>query len=136
MATDVGADVVTHFRTDDLADAAADASPGARTVARTNRATLEDAHHSTLTTTLVNTFFSANFGTIINPIASADDAAVTCSHRTAFNHPETDVLRRQSPTVHGAHDAAVGRTHYFAFSGTDAKKNGETDHRPDGLYEG
>ena len=56
VATDVGADVITHFRTDDLADAAPDSSPGARTVSRPDRTALEDANHTTLTTTLINTF--------------------------------------------------------------------------------
>ena len=135
MATDVGSYVVTNKRTDDLADAAADSSPGARTVSSTNRATLEDANHSTFTTTLVNTFERPDVRAVVTTLASADDAAVACSHRIANNHPETDVLRRQSATVHGAHDAAFRRTHYFAFSGTDAKKNGETYHRTDGLYE-
>ena len=51
LATDLGSHIITHFRTDDLADAAADSSPGARTVASTNRATLADANHTTLTTT-------------------------------------------------------------------------------------
>ena len=136
MAADVRADVITHFRTDDLADAAADSSPGARTVARPDRTTLEDAHHSTLTTTLINTFERTHFRAVVNTVARADDAAVTCSHRLAVNHPETDVLRRQSAAVHGAHDAAFRGTHYFTFSGTDPKKNGETYHRTDGLYEG
>ena len=136
MATDVGADVVTHFRTDDLADAAADASPGARTVSRTDRPTLEDANHSTLTTTQFYAFERTHFRAVVPTLARADDAAVTCSHRLAVDNLETDVLRRQSATVHGADDAAVGGTHYFAFGRTDPKKNGETDHRADGLYEG
>ena len=135
MAADLGADVITHFRTDDLAHAAADSSPGAGTVARTNRATLEDAHHSTLTTTLINTFERTDVRAVVVTFASADDAAVTCSHRITYNHPETDVLRRKPATVHGADDAAVGETHYFAFGRTDPKKNGETYHRTDGLYE-
>ena len=136
MATDVGADVATNFRTDDLADAAADPSPGARTVSSTNRATLEDANHSTLTITQFYAFFYSNFRAVVTTVARADDAAVTCSHRLAVNHPKTDVLRRQSPTVHGADDAAVGGTHYFAFSGTDAETDRAADHRTDGLHEG
>ena len=135
MAADLGADVITHFRTDDLAHAAADSSPGAGTVARTNRATLEDAHHSTLTTTLINTFERTDVRAVVVTFASADDAAVTCSHRITYNHPETDVLRRKPATVHGADDAAVGGTHYFAFSGTDAQADRAADHRADGLYE-
>ena len=136
MAADVGADVVTHFRTDDLADAAADASPSAGTVASTHRATLEDANHSTLTTTQFYAFERTHFRAVVPTLASADDAAVTCSHRLAVDNLETDVLRRKPATVHGADDAAVGGTHYFAFGRTDPKKNGETDHRADGLYEG
>ena len=136
MATDVGADVITHFRTDDLADAAPDSSPGARTVSRPDRTALEDANHTTLTTTLVNTFERAHVRAVVTTLESADDAAVTCSHRIAYNHPKTDVLRRQSAAVLRADDAAVGGTHYFAFGRTDPKKNGETDHRADGLYEG
>ena len=135
MATHIGSHIITHKRTDDLADAAADSSPGARTVARTDRTTLEDAHHSTLATTQFYAFFNSNVRAVVPTLASADDAAVTCSHRLAYNHPQTDVLRRQSATVHGADDAAVGGTHYFTCGGTDAKKNGETDHRTDGLYE-
>ena len=135
MATDVGADVIANFRTDDLADAAPDSSPGAGTVSRTHRATLEDAHHSTLTSTLINTFFGSNFGAVVDTVARADDATEPCSHRITVNHPKTDVLRRQSAAFHGADDAAVGGTHYFAFGRTDPKKNGETDHRTDGLYE-
>ena len=135
MAADVGADVVTHFRTDDLADAAADASPGARTVSRTNRAALEDANHSTLTTSQFYAFERADVRAVVTTLASADDAAVTCSHRIAYNHPKTDVLRRQSAAVLRADDAAVGGTHYFAFGRTDPKKNGETYHRTDGLHE-
>ena len=53
---DAGADVITHFISNNLADAAADASPGARTDSRPDRTTLEDANHTTLTTTLINTF--------------------------------------------------------------------------------
>ena len=135
VATDVGADVVTHFRTHNLADAATYTSPGARTDSRPDRTALEDANHSTLTITLRDTFFGSNFRAVVPTLASADDAAVTGSHRLAVNHPKTDVLRRQPATVHGADDAAVGGTHYFTFGGTDAKKNGETDHRTDGLYE-
>jgi hypothetical protein len=105
VATDVGADVVTHFRTDDLADAAADASPGARTVSRTNRATVKDANHSTFTTTQFYAFERTDVRAVVPTFASADDAAVTCSHRITVNNPETDVLRRQSATVHGAHHA-------------------------------
>ena len=136
MATDVGADVITNFRTDDLADAAPDSSPGAGTVSRTHRATLEDANHSTFTTTLINTFERAHFRAVVTTVARADDATEPCSHRLAVDNLETDVLRRQPATVHGADDAAVGGTHYFTFGGTDAKKNGETYHRTDGLYEG
>jgi hypothetical protein len=135
VAADVGADVITHFRTDDVADAATHTSACARTVSRTNRTTLEDANHSTLTTTLINTFFCANLRAVVPTLASADDAAVTCSHRITVNNLETDVLRRQSAAVHGAHDATVGGTHYFAFSGTDSKKDRAADHRTDGLYE-
>ena len=105
MATDVGADILTHFRTDDLADAAADASPGARTVSRTNRATVKDANHSTFTTTQFYAFERTDVRAVVPTFASADDAAVTCSHRITVNNPETDVLRRQSATVHGAHHA-------------------------------
>ena len=108
MATHLGADVITHFRTDDLADAAADASPGARTVSRTNRAALEDANHSTLTTSQFYAFERADVRAVVTTLASADDAAVTCSHRLAVNNLETDLLRRKSATVHGAHDAAFG----------------------------
>ena len=135
MATDVGSYVVTNKRTDDLADAAADSSPGARTVSSTNRATLEDANHSTFTTTLVNTFERPDVRAVVTTLASADDAAVTCSLRTAFTHPQTDVLRRQSATVHGAHDAAFCRTHGVAFSGTDAQKNCKAHNSTDGLHE-
>ena len=108
MATDVGAYILTNKRTDDLADAAADSSPGARTVSRPHRATVKDANHSTLTTTLINTFERADVRAVVTTLASADDAAVTCSHRLAVNNLETDLLRRKSATVHGAHDAAVG----------------------------
>ena len=135
MATDVGADVATNFRTDDLADAAADSSPGARTVSRPDGTTLEDANHSALTATQFYAFERAHFRAVVTTLASADDTAVTCAHRITDDNIETDVLRRQSATVHGADDAAVRGTHYFAFSGTDAKKNGETYHRTDGLYE-
>ena len=120
MATDVGADVITHFRTDDLADAATDSSPGAGTVSSTNRATVKDANHSTLTTTLINTFERADVRAVVTTVARADDAAVTCAHRLAVDNLETDVLRRKPAAFHGADDAAVGRTHYFAFSGTDS----------------
>ena len=136
MATDVGADVITNFRTDDLADAAADSSPGARTVSRPHRATLEDANHSTFTTTLINTFERAHFRAVVTTVARADDATEPCSHRLAVDNLETDVLRRKPATVHGADDAAVGRTHYFAFGGTDSQENRAADHRTDGLYEG
>ena len=136
MATDVGADVVTNFRTDDLADAAADSSPGARTVARTNRTALEDAHHSTFTTSQFYAFFGSNFGAVVTTLASADDAADPCAYRITVDNPETDVLRWQSATVHGADDATIRGTHNITFSGTDAKKNGETYHRADGLHEG
>ena len=135
MATDVGADVIANFRTDDLADAAADASPCAGTVSSTNRATVKDAHHSTLTTSQFYAFERPDVRAVVTTLASADDAAVTRSHRVTVNHPETDVLRRKPATVHGADDAAVGGTHYFAFGRTDPKKNGETYHRTDGLYE-
>jgi hypothetical protein len=135
VATDVGADVLTHFRTDDLADAAADASPGARTVSSTNRPTVKDAHHSTFTATQFYAFERADVRAVVPTLASADDAAVTCSHGITVNHPKTDVLRRQSPTVFRTNDAAFRGTHYFAFGGTDAEKNGETYHRTDGLYE-
>ena len=135
MATDVGADVITNFRTDDLADAAADASPGARTVSRPHRATLEDANHSTFTTTLINTFERAHFRAVVTTVARADDATEPCSHRLAVDNLETDVLRRKSAAFHGADHAAFRGTHYFAIGGTDAKKNGETYHRTDGLYE-
>ena len=135
MATHISTDVVTHFGTDDLADAAADASPGARTVARPNRTALEDAHHSTLTTTQFYAFFNSNFGAVVPTLASADGAAVACSLRITVNHPETDVLRRQSAAVHGADDAAVGRTHYFTFSGTDAETYSKAYDSTDGLYE-
>ena len=136
MATDVGADVITHFRTDDVADAVADSSPGARTVSSTNRATVKDAHHSTLTTTLINTFERPDVRAVVPTLASADDAAVTCSHRTTYNHPETDVLRRKPATVHGAHYTTFGGAHNFTFGRTDAKKNGETYDSTDGLHEG
>ena len=136
MAADVGADVVTNFISNNLADAAADASPGARTVSSTHRATVKDANHSTLTTTQFYAFFYSNFGAVVTALASADDAAKPCSHRLAVDNLETDVLRRKPAAVHGADDAAFRGTHYFAFGGTDAKKNGETDHRADGLYEG
>ena len=135
MATDVGADVVTNFISNNLADAAADASPGARTVSRPDRTTLEDANHSTLTTTQFYAFFSANFRAVVTTLASADDAAVTCSHRITLNNPETDVLRRQSATVLRAHYTTFRRTHYFTFSGTDAQENGETDHRADCVHQ-
>ena len=135
MATDVGADVVTHFRTDDLADAAPDSSPGARTVSRPDRTALEDANHTTLTTTLVNTFERAHVRAVVTTLESADDAAVTCSHRIAYNHPKTDVLRRQSAAVLRADDAAVGGTHYFTFSGTDAETYSKAYDSTDGLYE-
>ena len=135
MATDVGADVVTNFRTDDLADAAADSSPGARTVARTNRAALEDADNAALTTTLVNTFFNSNFGAVVPTLASADGAAVTCSLRITVNNLETDVLWRLSAAVHGAHDTTFCRTHGLAVGGTDAQKNCKAHNSTDGLYE-
>ena len=136
MATDVGADVVTHFGTDDLADAAADTSPGARTVARTNRATLEDAHHSTLATTQFYAFFGSNLRAVVPTLASADGAAVTCSLRIAVNNVKADVLRRQSAAVHGAHDTTVRRTHGPAVGRTDAQKNRAAYDSTDGLYEG
>ena len=136
MATDVGADVITDFRTDDLADAAADASPCAGTVSSTNRATVKDAHHSTLTTSQFYAFERAHFRAVVTTVARADDAAEPCSHRLAVDNLETDVLRRKPATVHGADDAAFRGTHNIAFGGTDAKKNGETYHRTDGLYEG
>ena len=135
MAADVRADVITHFRTDDLADAAADSSPGARTVSRTNRAALEDAHHSTLTTSQFYAFERTYIRTLVDTVARADDAAVTCAHRIAVDNLETDVLRRQSATFHGADDAAVGRTHYFTFSGTDAETDRAADHRTDCVHQ-
>ena len=135
LAADVGAYVVTHKRTDDLADAAADSSPCARTVSSTNRAALEDAHHSTLTTSQFYAFFCSDVRAVVDTVARADDAAVTCSHRLTDDNTETDVLRRQSATVHGAHDAAVRRTHGPAFRGTDAQKNGKAHNSTDGLYE-
>jgi len=135
VAADVGADVVTNFISNNLADAAADASPGARTVASTNRATVKDANHSTLTTTQFYAFERTHFRAVVTTVARADDAAVTCSHRLAVNHPETDVLRRQSATVHGADDATIRGTHYFAFGRTDPKKNGETYHRTDCVHQ-
>ena len=135
MATDVGADVVTHFRTDDLADAATYPSPCAGTVSSTNRATLEDANHSTLTTSQFYAFERTHVRAVVTTVARADDAAVTCSHGITVNPPETDVLRWQSPTVHGADDAAFFGTHYFAFGGTDAETDRAADHRTDGLYE-
>jgi len=135
VAADLGADVATHFISNNLADAAPDSSPGARTVASTNRATVKDANHSTLTTSQFYAFERAHFRAVVNTVARADDAAVTCSHRITVNHPKTDVLRRQSATVHGADDAAFRRTHHFTFSGTDAEKNSKADHRADGLYE-
>ena len=136
MAADVGADVVTHFRTDDLADAAADASPGARTVSRPHRATLEDANHSTLTTSQFYAFERAHFRAVVNTVARADDAAVTCSHRLAVDNPETDVLWRQSAAVHGAHHSTVGGTHDLTFGGTDAETYSKAHNSTDGLYEG
>ena len=135
MATHISTDVLTNFRAHNLADAAADASPSAGTVASTHRATLEDANHSTLTTSQFYAFERAHFRAVVNTVARADDAAVTCSHRITVNHPKTDVLRRKPATVHGADDAAVGGTHYFAFSGTDAQAHRAADHRTDGLYE-
>ena len=135
MATDVGAYILTNKRTDDLADAAADSSPGARTVSRPHRATVKDANHSTLTTTLINTFERADVRAVVTTLASADDAAVTCSHRLAVDNLETDVLRRQSAAFLRAHHAAFRRTHYFAFSGTDAETDRAADDSTDGLYE-
>ena len=134
VATDVGAYILTNKRTDDLADAAADSSPGARTVSRTNRAALEDANHSTLTTSQFYAFERADVRAVVTTLASADDAAVTCSHRLAVDNPETDVLWRQSAAVHGAHHTTFRRTHYFTFGRTDPKKNGAAYHRTDGLY--
>ena len=134
MATHISTDVLTNFRAHNLADAAADASPGAGTVARTDRAALEDAHHSTLTTSQFYAFFGSNLRAVVPTLARADGAAVTCSLRITVDHPETDVLRRQSATVHGAHDAAVRRTHGPAFRGTDAQKNGKAHNSTDGLY--
>jgi len=136
VATDVGADVITNFRTDDLADAATHTSPGARTVSRPNRATLKDADDAALTTSLVNTFERPDVRAVVDTVARADDAAVTCSHRLTDDNTETDVLRRQSAAVHGADDAAVGRTHYFTFSGTDAETYSKAYDSTDGLYEG
>ena len=119
-----------------MADAAADASPGARTVARTNRATLEDAHHSTLATSQFYAFFGSNLRAVVATLASADDAAVTCSLRTTNSNLETDVLRRLSAAVHGAHDTTVRRTHGPAVGRTDAQKNCKAHNSTDGLYEG
>ena len=135
MGNDVGAYVVTHKRTDDLADAAADSSPGARTVSRTNRATVKDANHSTLTTSQFYAFERAHFRAVVNTVARADDAAVTCSHRITLNNPETDVLRRQSATVLRAHYTTFRRTHYFTFSGTDAETDRAADHRTDCVHQ-
>ena len=135
MAADLGSHIITHFRTDDLADAAADSSPGARTVASTNRTTLEDANHSTLATTLFDAFERTHFRAVVPTLASADDAAEPRAVGAAFNHPETDVLWWQSAAVHGAHDAAVRRTHCVAFSGTDAQKNCKAHNSTDGLHE-
>ena len=134
MATHISTDVLTNFRAHNLADAAADASPGARTVARPDRAALEDADDAALTTTFVNTFFNSNFRAVVATLASADDAAEPCSLRIAVNNPETDVLRRQSAAVHGADDAAVRRTHGPAVGRTDAQKNGKAHDSTDGLY--
>ena len=135
MATHLGADIITHFRTDDVADAAADSSPGARTVSRTHRATVKDANHSTLTTSQFYAFERPDVRAVVTTLASADDAAVTCSHRTTDDNTETDVLRRQSAAVHGADDAAFRRTHYFTFRGTDTQADRAADDSTDGLYE-
>ena len=135
MAADVGADVITHFRTDDLAHAAADSSPGARTVSRPDRTTLEDANHSTLTTSQFYAFERTHVRAVVPTFASADDAAEPRAFRIAFNNLETDVLRRQSAAVHGADDAAVGGAHCVAFGGTDAQKNCKAHNSTDGLYE-
>ncbi len=136
MAADVGADVITHFRADDVADAAADSSPGARTVARTNRTALEDANHSTFTTSQFYAFFGSNLRAVVPTLASADGAAVTCSLRIAVNNVKADVLRRLSAAVHGAHDTTVRRTHGPAVGRTDAQKNCKAHNSTDGLYEG
>ena len=135
MATDVGADAVTHFRTDDLADAAADSSPGARTVARPDGAAVADADDAALTTTQFYAFERADVRAVVTTVARADDAAVTCPHRLAVDNLETDVLRRQSAAFLRAHHAAFRRTHYFAFSGTDAETDRAADDSTDGLYE-
>ena len=84
MATHISTDVLTNFRAHNLADAAADASPGAGTVARTDRAALEDAHHSTLTTSQFYAFFGSNLRAVVPTLASADDAAVRRTHGPAF----------------------------------------------------
>ena len=136
MATHISADVATNERAHNLADAAADASPGARTVSRTNRPTLEDANHSTLTTTQFYAFERTDVRAVVTTLASADDAAVTCSHRLAVNYPKTDVLRRQSAAVHGAHHTTFRRTHGPAVGRTDAQENGKAHNSTDGLYEG
>ena len=136
MATHISTDVLTNFRAHNLADAAADASPGAGTVARTDRAALEDAHHSTLTTSQFYAFFGSNLRAVVPTLARADGAAVTCSLRITVDHPETDVLRRQSAAVHGAHDTTVGGAHGPAVGGTDAQENCKAHNSTDGLYEG
>ena len=136
VATDVGADVVTNFISNNLADAAADSSPGAGTVSSPHRATLEDADDAALTTTQFYAFERPDVRAVVDTVARADDAAVACSHRIAYNHPETDVLRRLSAAFLRADDAAVGGTHYFAFSGTDAETYSKAYNCADGLYEG
>jgi len=118
-----------------VADAAADSSPGARTVSRPHRTTVKDANHTTVTTSQFYAVERTDVRAVVATLASADDAAVTCSHRLAVDNLETDVLRRKPATVHGADDAAVGGTHYFAFGRTDPKKNGETYHRTDCVHQ-
>ena len=135
MATHLGTDVVTDFSTHNLADAAADASPGARTVARPDRAALEDADDAALATTLINTFFNSNFRAVVATLASADDAAEPRAFRTTVNNTETDVFWRQSATLASADDAAVRRTHYFTFGGTDAQKNGKAHDSTDCVHQ-
>ena len=136
MATHLGADVVTNFRAHNLADAASYGCTCSRTVARTDRTTDKDADDAALTTTLINTFFGSNFRAVVPTVARADDAAEPCSLRITVNNPETDVFWRQSATLASADDAAVRRTHYFTFGGTDAQKNGKAHDSADGLYEG
>ena len=135
MATDLGADILTNERTDDLADAATYPSPCAGTVSSTNRATLKDADDAALTTTQFYAIERTHFRAVVTTFASADDATVTSSLRIAFTYPETDVLRRKSAAFHGAHHAAFCRTHGPTVGRTDSQKNRAADHRTDGLYE-